>query len=237
MTSYTGGTIIQNFETTGREKPRRIVIYDTTKHITTSIEGEFGWYVDNAMWTTHPYQRYTMPLVNIQQYYGEPWVACDTVPFPKDPRQTLRDMLRRRSAPPVIVRCPSLPPAPDERELRARDTLRSFIGEDRWRRFVRDGFVTVHSHKDGRTYQIFPNHGITRVYERGTMVERLCCYLRGDFPATDHLLMRFLLILNSPIEFRRMCNVHGVLSPQGAKPIPATVDLVAEFRRLKQQAA
>jgi len=69
------------------------------------------------------------------------------------------------------------------------------------------------------TYQIFPAHGITAVYDKGIMVDRLCVVLRGDFPPTDSLVMRYLLILNNENQFRSFAVKHGVTKRQDRESI------------------
>jgi len=59
-------------------------------------------------------------------------------------------------------------------------------------------------------YQIFPGHGITCVYENGKMIERLCVVLRGDFPPTDSVIVRYLMALNNEDQLWGLAIKHGV---------------------------
>jgi hypothetical protein len=102
-----------------------------------------------------------------------------------------------------------MPTVTDVRETRARETLLRVLGEDKFKRFLKHGFVSVRA-KSGLVYQIFPGHGITNVYEDGEKVERLCVVLRGNFPPTDSLIMRYLLILNDERDFRSHAIKHTV---------------------------
>jgi hypothetical protein len=140
------------------------------------------------------------------------------VPPVPEPRQRLREMLRSRMAPMAVGgREPDwtgrtarrhLEPTGDFRELRARDTLARVIGEDAFRRYARDGFVTVRG-KSGKTYQIFPAGGFTRVHGKGGQREdSLCVVLSGDFPPTDSLIVRFLMILNDEKGFHERAIKH-----------------------------
>ncbi len=134
-----------------------------------------------------------------------------TNPAPLAPGDRIRQMIRERMAP-VIIRGrkrESLSLSVDIRETRARQTLRRVIGEQAFRRFIRDGFITVVP-KSGLTYRIYPGHGMTDVYDRGVQVERLCVVLKGNFPPTDSLLMRYLLILNDEGEFSKYAVKHAV---------------------------
>jgi hypothetical protein len=87
------------------------------------------------------------------------------------------------------------------------------------------------------TYQIFPGHGITAVYDRGIMVERLCVVLAGKFPPTDSIIMRYLLILNDENEFRKLAIPHGVTQARRHKVTPRSIQaersLVEIYRELK----
>ncbi len=136
------------------------------------------------------------------------------VPLPPvlTPSERMRQIIAERSAPAMHVRGDkrrALTMDIDIREQRARATLRRIVGEDKFKRFMRDGFLTVVS-KTGLTYRIYPGHGISEVYDRGVMVERLCVVLQGGFTPTDSLLMRYLLILNDEGEFSKYAIKHGV---------------------------
>jgi hypothetical protein len=129
------------------------------------------------------------------------------VPPKKTPEQKLKEIMSSRQAPAVHTRerwrlHRSKQQCPDEREARARQTLRRVIGEEKYRSFLINGFVTVRNPKSGLSFQIFPGHGITCVFDKGKMVDRLCVVLNGDFPPTDSIIMRYLMILNNEEQFR-----------------------------------
>jgi hypothetical protein len=130
-------------------------------------------------------------------------------------RNRLREVIRNRSFPGIHIK-PSRTPLfaeCDGRELRARETLRRVIGEERWCRFIKNGFISIRG-KSGKFYQIFPGHGFTRVYENGVLVNRLCVVLRGNFPDTDSLITRFLMILNDEDDFWQRAVKHGTGAPR-----------------------
>ena len=106
------------------------------------------------------------------------------------------------------------------KEMRARETLRRVLGDDKYQQFLRNGFVAIKA-KSGLVYQIFPAHGITAVWKDGQMVDRLCVVLRGKFPPTDSLIMRYLLILNDEKEFRGFAIKQSVYQ----KPKPKALQL------------
>lgn len=121
----------------------------------------------------------------------------------------LRDLIRRRSGPAIIVgrRDPAATEF-DEREERARDTLRRVVGDDQYRRFLKHGFVSLKA-KSGRVYCVYPGHQQTLVYQGGRMIEILCVVLRGQFPPTDVLITRYLMLLNDEAGFRKIANVSS----------------------------
>lgn len=157
------------------------------------------WYNDTSSWT-HGGPEYTW------RYYDFSWNEK-----PKTRSERLREILQSRVGPAIVGTRQPISLSVNEIELRARETLRRVIGEQKYRIFLRNGFVSVRA-KSGRVYQIFPNNHYTNVYQNGVMVERLCVILKGDFPPTDSLIMRYLLILNDEADFRSHANVFGPLS-------------------------
>lgn len=137
---------------------------------------------------------------------GEVWKTSSPV---KTPQERLREIIQSRQSPLIVRARKVIGPTEDVRETRARETLRRVLGEDGFRAFVRNGFISVRA-RSGLRYQIFPGHGITNVYQDGEQVERLCVVLRGDFPPTDSIIMRYLLILNDEQDFRKHAVSHQV---------------------------
>jgi len=135
---------------------------------------------------------------------GLTWEAA-----PLAPGDRIRQIIRDRMGPAIHRKRTSMQTASDIREERARDTLRRIIGHQAFKRFIRDGFITVRP-KSGLIYRIYPGYGITDVFDKGIMVDRLCVVLSGNFPPTDSLLMRYLLILNDEGEFSKYAVQHGV---------------------------
>lgn len=152
---------------------------------------------------------------------GPEWIFYENTPArPLSVGDRLRQMMQARQGPMLLVTRDPLKAAADDRERRARETLQRVLGEDKFRNFLRCGFVSVRA-KSGLTYQIFPGHGITCVYRDGQMVERLCVVLTGDFPPTDSLIMRYLIILNNEDQFRSKAVKH----PVKERKQPAQIDL------------
>lgn len=133
-----------------------------------------------------------------------------------DPKNRLAEIIRKRQGPAVHVnndRRQPLKPTGDIREQRARETMRRVLGDREYRRFMKHGFVSVKG-KTGLVYQIFPGHNFTCVFEKGKLVDRLCVVLRGNFPPTDSLMMRYLMILNNEEEFRKYAIQQSRHSPK-----------------------
>lgn len=120
--------------------------------------------------------------------------------------ERLREILRSRMAPNIIVRSTALRPTHDIREIRARQTLRRLIGEEAYQKFAVRGFITFRGASQ-QTYQIFPGHQRVRVWKMGKQIEELCVVLSGDFPPTDSVIMRLLLIQESEERFRKIANI------------------------------
>ena len=93
-----------------------------------------------------------------------------------------------------------MPLSVDIREQRARETLMRLIGQERYFKFLKTGFVSAFNRVSGRVYQIFPGNGITKVFENGQLTARLCVVLNQDFPPTDSIIMRYLLAIKHGIE-------------------------------------
>lgn len=139
------------------------------------------------------------------------WVSTSSITYQEmrivSPMERLRAMIDARTAPLVLTGRKSLAVSTDVREIRARETLRRMLGEDKYRLFIKNGFVSVRG-SSGRVYQIFPDHQFTRVFENGKCIEQLCVVLNDSYPPTDSLLMRYCILLNDEEHFCRLSNRH-----------------------------
>lgn len=86
----------------------------------------------------------------------------------------------------VKSRAQSLTSIPDN-EWVAMQTLREMITEAEYRKYVKDGFITVRG-QSGKVYQVFRNRSHTKVYYQGELVEEICVRLRGGTPPTDNVI-------------------------------------------------
>lgn len=156
------------------------------------------------------------------------------------PKPSLKDrfskIIQSRCAPNIITskRKPLLI-SKDIREERARETLRRVIGEEKFINFLKHGFISVKA-KSGLVYQIFTGGQFTSVFDHGKLVDRLCVVLTGDFPATDSLIMRYLLILNNEQQFRSLAIKHSIsIDYQSRKSQSEIIKPLSEiFRELKK---
>lgn len=148
----------------------------------------------------------TSTTIDWYSIYSSKQLWVDAPAKPVDPVSRIREVLRQRSCPAIKIRGRrSLSSDTDVREQRARTTLRRMIGEKGYRRFLKDGFVTLVG-KTGLVYCIHPGHKMTDVYDNGKLIDRACVVLNGNFPPTDSLIMRYLLILNDEERF----NSHAI---------------------------
>ena len=68
--------------------------------------------------------------------------------------ERVRQALRTRIAPAIFTHAKPLGFTKDLREIRARETLQRVIGEDKYKSFLRKGFISVQA-KSGLVYQIY----------------------------------------------------------------------------------
>jgi len=151
--------------------------------------------------------------------------------FGKTPQERMREIIQSRQAPAIHRSRKSLHHPETIEETRARETLKAVLGMDKFRSFIKNGFVSVRANS-GLVYQIFPGHDMTTVYRDGEPIERLCVVLKGKFPPTDSLIMRYLLILNDEKDFRSYAITYRTIRKQELKVVTQE-PLTAIFNRLK----
>lgn len=129
-----------------------------------------------------------------------------------DPLERLKDIMQKRHAPGIIIVDSKRPMSSDVdiREQRARETLARLVGQERYFKFLKSGFVSAHNRRSGKIYQIFPGNGITKVFQNGNLVARLCVVFNKDFPPTDSIIMRYLLALNDEQKLWDLAIKHSI---------------------------
>ncbi|HSZ58480.1 MAG TPA: hypothetical protein VK797_22630 [Tepidisphaeraceae bacterium] len=211
-------------------KPQFINPYATSNAMTVTIGGN-----ECEQWL-----RQNMHLWYRNFYTGNWTQTWTQITAPqKTPGERLREIIRARQAP---LHLPShrklLLPTDDARELRARASFRRIVGEHNWRSYCARGYVSVRG-KSGRVYQIFAGHDVTRVYEGGRLIERLCIVLSGHYPPTDSILMRYVMVLSDEAGFCKQANrtvCHGE-NPAVVSEREVKNDLLTEWQRIKGRAA
>lgn len=213
---------------------------DTTESIatTTTYLRPFIRQATNSTSSWYSYTNGTDTTYNhhLNYWYGKE-ASCYTrlQVQPKSALDRMREILQSRQAPAVIVRHTPVQRTTDQREIRARQTLRRLIGIEAYNRYLCKGFITYKGLS--RVYQIFPGHKFVQVWENKKRVESMCVVLTGDFPPTDSVIMRFLLIKESEEKFRTIANVHPIYAPgnirdETPQPILPLTDI---FQTLKNQ--
>jgi hypothetical protein len=86
----------------------------------------------------------------------------------------------------VKSRSQELRDIPDN-EWVAMQTLREMITETAYRRYLKDGFISVYG-QSGKVYQIFRNRNHQKVYLKGELIEEICVRLNGNVPPTDNVI-------------------------------------------------
>ena len=100
----------------------------------------------------------------------------------------------------------------DIAELRARQLLKSLIGGEMFRRYLKDGFISITSPVTGLVYQIFPGHKNVVVRDKGTRASSCCIVFKDSkLPPTDWVIMRMSLILADEQMFYQKANVYGAI--------------------------
>jgi hypothetical protein len=186
-----------------------IWLYTCNDSTTTEANTNTNWIYENN--TTSATDTTTLTTAWRVYYDSNGWQKPSGLYVPKTPQERMREIIKSRISPAVHVRNNPLSHTECERETRARETLKRVVGEAQFRRFLSKGFVTAKG-KSGKVYQIFPGHGITKVYYGGKMIERLCVVLPGSFPPTDSVIVRYLLAINNEQMLWSKGIKHGVIS-------------------------
>jgi len=98
----------------------------------------------------------------------------------------------------------------DFAELKAQETLREFISESEWRRYLTSGFIIVKSqHHQDRVYQIHRDERIN-VWIKGKMVCKLCIH-SNNCPPTDHVIAMKTLAELDEVSLWKGSNIHNLL--------------------------
>lgn len=133
------------------------------------------------------------------------------VVWPSEPatkKGIFKDKLRSNLA--IVVKSRvETPQAVSPAEQIAMETLREFISETEFRKYLRYGFVLVKG-KSGDTFQIFRNRSHTKVWRNGQVVEEVCVRIQQgeNVPPTDNVIAFRSIIQSDEEAFRKLGNVY-----------------------------
>ncbi len=100
-----------------------------------------------------------------------------------------------------------------ENEQLAVDTLREYITEAEFRKYLRFGFVCVEG-LTGKTYQIFRNGSHTKVWKNGNVIDEICVHIKDSkVPPTDSVIAFRTMIKTSEENFYKLGNVYKMRRP------------------------
>jgi len=124
--------------------------------------------------------------------------------------QKIRSKIKSNLLIQVKTRNRPIPMKVPENELTAQETLREYITEKEFRKYLRFGFVCIKG-KSGKTYQIFRNRSHTKVWEDGKLIEEICIHIKDSkIPPTDSVIAFRTMIQSSEEDFRKMGNVYNM---------------------------
>lgn len=121
-----------------------------------------------------------------------PVLGADHIRFVEDTPQSRRPML--------VTEGP---------EAKARVLLHRLVGDKKFRGYLKNGFISYTSTKTKNTYQIYPDHKFTKVWNKGKPIEELCAVFEDyKIPPTDSVVMRLLMLENDEAGFRDVAIKH-----------------------------
>jgi len=139
---------------------------------------------------------------------------------PLTKEEKIRQQLRQKLMPQLLFRRFGVGKSSKDSEKKAREALRAIIGDIRFRRYLKHGFITIKG-QSGLIYQVFPGTTMTRVWKEGKPLEKLCVvFCDSSVPPTDSVIMRLLMILDSEEEFRKQAHTFTFNKTEARQPIP-----------------
>jgi len=103
-------------------------------------------------------------------------------------------------------------------EMVALQLLKKMLSVDEWKRYLKYGFVMVHSSKTGLTYQIFRGGGHILVTRRGKKLGELCIHLRERTPPTDRVIAYKVMLECSETQVWEEAGIHYTKFGYHGKP-------------------
>jgi len=110
----------------------------------------------------------------------------------------------------IKSRAPSSHKEIPENEQIAMETLREYITEMEFRKYLKYGFVLVRG-QEGKTYQVFKNRSHTKVWKNGQIIEEICVHLKDrKIPPTDTVIAFRAMIQGDEEAFRKLGNLYNM---------------------------
>jgi hypothetical protein len=95
-----------------------------------------------------------------------------------------------------------------ENEQLAMETLREYVTETEFRKYLRFGFICVEG-LTGKIYQIFRNRSHTKVWKGGRVIDEICVNIKDrKVPPTDSVIAFRTMIQASEEDFYKLGNVY-----------------------------
>jgi len=187
LTYPTNQLYINNIEYTTNATAATNYTWDTSITAAATTSNQYIWVADD-----------TSDYITIDyDYSGSLNVKLTSLSPEEIKRQQIKERLRNNLSPQILVKRFGLGTAGKPSEARAREALLELIGDQRFRRYLKHGFISIRG-KSGRVYQVFPGHKMTKVWENGKHIEDLCVMLvYSSLPPSDSVIMRMLMILDS----------------------------------------
>ena len=153
---------------------------------------------------------------------------------PQTPKEAKRAALRFkiRTALRSKMVAHHLPTPSNDEEQRARKLLLSLIGQERYRLYLKRGFV-VEQGKSGLKYKIKPGHSMVEVLHPKKSGEffkfrSLCIQPKvSGLPPTDSVIMRIMLVRHDEFAMQKLSNIT-VLSTPSAEDERGVSDFLRE---------
>jgi hypothetical protein len=103
-----------------------------------------------------------------------------------------------------------------ENEIVALQLLKSMVSPERWKKYLKYGFVDVQA-KSGLVYQILRKNSHVRVFRQGEKIADLCVGLKNryEIPPTDEVITRMIIVECDEPDIWARANAHGFA---GKKP-------------------
>jgi len=220
------------------------ILYNTsTANSTQSTQATTTWNsITTDNYTTHAWPTATNDWYHNYDTENRTWTLTNLprLWYPsksKTAQEKLQQIIQARQSPHIHTNRKSITTPTDPRETRAHDTLQLLIGPQRYRQYLKNGYVTIHSHQNNKTYQVYPGTKFTHVYDKGKREQDLCIYLAHDFPPTDQLIAKILLIQTDPNHYHHIANKHRP-NPTTLTPLPASnLTLPEIYKELKKTKA